>query len=119
MRLMNKLIPILRYRKESGYYNEDEEWIDGVSQSKVFIRGDIQPYNEGHVKKELPNGVRAEDVITIRAKQPVVVQDDLLNTSSDELDYLGARYQCFSSNPWLHGLSTDHYHALFIRKDKL
>lgn len=119
MNLLNKKITILRYKLSSGYYNENEEWVDGISLSPVTVKGNIQPYQQGFVKEEFPTGVSVKDVIVLYSKDPIIVQDDLLKTASDEMDYLGARYQCFSSDPWVQGMKIDHYHAIFIRKDKL
>jgi len=119
MRLFNKQITIFRDLSDSGYYDENEKWVDGVSSTPVRIVGSIQPYGKGHTKNELPDGVRTDDVVILRSKSKLVTQDDLLKTTPDEMEYLGATYQCFTADKWSQGLRSDHYMGIFIRKDKL
>lgn len=119
MRLFNKQIIIFRDISDSGYFDEEEKWVDGVDNLPITITGSIQPYRKGHTKNELPDGVRTDDAVIVRSKSKLITQDNLLKTTPDEMEYLGATYQCFTADEWSQGLRSDHYMAVFIRKDKL
>lgn len=119
MNLYRSRIDILRTTESTGYFDENENWVDGVGQTSIPIKCSIQPYNKGRHRIELPEGVRADSAIIIYTGVQIFNQDDLTSRSADELIYKGNKFECFDVEDWTeHGLKSDHIKALFIRKDK-
>lgn len=112
-------VPLYRRNNSSGYLNEDGEWIQATFLPASILECNIQPMRQGRSKVILPDGVRTDSVIVVRTFTELSIQDHVLNTEGDEIEYKGKRYEAFIEEDFSsYNLRTDHYKYLFIRKDK-
>jgi hypothetical protein len=120
MNLFRSSVDILRDTIDSGYYDDNEDWVDGVSSTPIPIKCSIQPFNKGKHRIELPTGVRTDNSLLIYTKTFLFTQDNVDKTTADELVYRGKLYECIYAEYWTeYNLKSDHVKAVFVRKDSL
>tara|TARA_R110002126_G_scaffold34517_6_gene106819 strand:+ start:681 stop:1043 length:363 start_codon:yes stop_codon:yes gene_type:complete len=120
MNLFRSTLSILRDISSSGYYDDNENWVDGVPSTPIPIKCSIQPFNKGKHRIEIPTGVRTNDALLIYTKTPLFTQDNSDNQTADEFSYKDRLYECIYVEDWTeHGLISDHIKAVFVRKDSL
>ena len=110
------------YRKtaNTGYVDNDGNWVSGTTETPFNLQGSRQPFRNGDEQIELPSGVSSEDAFFYFSKQKLFTNDEFLNQEADEMEFNGKRYECFRVEDWTgYNLKTDHYRNLLIRKDKL
>lgn len=118
--LLNKFtLSITRKDAGTGYYDDDYNYVEGTT-SNFNIQCSIQPFKEGKGKDDLPEGVSSRDVRVVLTKTELRTAEESTNQEADETVIDGITYVCFDAANWTgHGLNSDHYRCLFIKKDKL
>ncbi len=122
MSLYNRTVSLTR-TLSAGYYNEDEEYVDGNT-SLVSIKCNIQPYKQGKDSVNSHTGLSSTNTIKVFTESTLQVADDIDNTIGDQLTYKGKVYYCKELEEWddqdVAGLSLIPQHSIgfFCRKDK-
>ncbi len=122
MSLYNRTV-ILTRTLSAGYYNEDEEYVDGNT-SLISIKCNIQPYWQGRESVNNHTGLSSTNTIKVFTESALQAVDDIDNTVGDQLTYKGKVYYCKELEEWddqdVAGLSLIPQHSIgfFCRKDK-
>lgn len=120
MKLLNKTsLNVYRLSGSGGYQDANGNWVEG-SETIVPIKCSLQPFRNGDSQRDLPEGIRSDEVYVVYTKTPILSADDRTKRKADEIEIQGVRFECFFAENWnWYGLNSDHYKAVFIKKDKL
>lgn len=121
LKLLNRFtLSIVRKTAGTGYLDPtSRKWIQGTDEAAFDISCSVQPFRNGDNQLKLPEGVEANNAIVVLTKTELKTSDELTNQEPDTTTYKGQSYECFNVEDWTgHGLKTDHYRCVFIRKDK-
>ena len=101
------------------YLTDDGKWVESSTIEEIPIKCNIQPYQGGEEQRDLPDGIRLDEALSLFTKTKVIQADDRSKVESDEIEIEGVRYECFGVKKFVgFGLISDNYECLFIKKDK-
>ncbi len=129
MRILRKHCATLLRRGDTGYYDENGNYIEGISTVTTDFRCCIQPEYKGELEKDLPEGIRAKDCKFIYTATQLQGASESRGVAADILRFDGntrygdtaaaEEYEVHSVQRWLGAGRVDAWMVLAIRKDKL
>lgn len=91
----------------------------GSSTVVLGVKGSLQPMRQGDSQIKLPEGVTSDDVRVFYTKTKIFASNTNTKKPSDTTVIDSQEFEAFRVFDWTgFGLETDHYKAVFIRKDQ-
>jgi hypothetical protein len=102
-----------------GFWDAQGRWTVDPTTASFTIKCSIQPFQMGTNQLILPEGKTTSDARLIRTTTFLKTSDQFGEELADTTTIDGNTYYAKAVEDWnLHGLSTDHFKVLFVRKDK-
>jgi hypothetical protein len=97
---------------------ESGKWAAASASTSIPIDCSIQPF-QGIKQVKLPEGLTASDARVVYTTTKLQTSSQFTKIQADETLIDGLTYECFEVQDWNQfSLATDHYLAVFIRKDE-